>query len=70
MQLNLTVLSVVAFPTLEEFCQGTEHIFDNIIYMRHDSPGSSSVHYYLPLVPPAARYLQPNVSSTPQADVK
>ena len=63
------VLSVVASPRLEEFCQNTARIFDNIIYMRHDSPGSSSVHYNVPLVPPAARYLQPNMLSTSQADV-
>ena len=69
LQQKHTVLSVVASPQLDMVGQNTARIFDKIIYMRHGSPGSSSVHYNVPLVPSAARYLQPNMSSTSQADV-
>ena len=69
LQQKHTVLSVVASPRLEEFCQNTARISNNIIYMRHDTPGGSSVHCNVPLVPPAERYLQPNISSTSEANV-
>ena len=44
-------------------------IIDSTIYIRHYSPGSGSVHCYVPLVPPTARYLQPGMSSKCQAIV-